>query len=94
MPAAGTSSTRDFIYTFSDINVEKGDHIRFQDINFSYDLLHSKYPWLPFEKVSLYGYINNIGIIWRTNHSGLDPDYSFQPYPASRTFSLGINLTL
>lgn len=94
MPAAGTSSTRDFIYTFSDINVEKGDHIRFQDINFSYDLLHSKYPWLPFDKVSLYGYINNIGIIWRANHSGLDPDYSFQPYPASRTFSLGINLTL
>jgi len=94
MPAAGTSSTRDFVYTFANINVERGDHIRFQDINFSYDLLRSKYPWLPFSKVSLYGYINNIGIIWRANHSGLDPDYSSQPYPASRTYSLGINLTL
>ena len=94
MPVAGTSSTRDFVYTFADINVEKGDHIRFQDINFSYDLLRSKYPWLPFSKVSLYGYINNIGILWRANHSGLDPDYSFQPYPASRTYSLGIHLTL
>jgi TonB-linked SusC/RagA family outer membrane protein len=94
MPAPGTSSTRDFIYTNSDIQVEKGDHIRFQDINFSYDLLRSKYQWLPFNKVSVYGYVNNIGILWRANKEKIDPDYVFQSYPASRTYSLGINITL
>ena len=93
-PAAGASSSRDFVYTFADILVEKGDHIRFQDINFSYDLQRSKYRWLPFNKVSVYSYINNIGIIWRANKHGLDPDYVFQPYPASQTYSLGINITL
>ena len=94
MPAAGASSSRDFVYSFSDILVEKGDHVRFQDINISYDLQRSKYRWLPFNKVSVYGYINNIGIIWRANRHGLDPDYVFQPYPASQTYSLGINITL
>ena len=94
MPAAGTSSTRDFVYSYADILVEKGDHIRFQDINFSYDLQRAHYRWLPFKKVSVYGYINNIGIIWRANRHGLDPDYVFQPYPASQTYSLGINITL
>jgi TonB-linked SusC/RagA family outer membrane protein len=94
MPAAGTTSNRDFVYTFADILVEKGDHIRFQDVNISYDLQRSKYPWLPFKNVSVYGYINNIGIIWRANRHGLDPDYVFQPYPASQSYSLGINITL
>uniref|UniRef100_UPI003216B355 SusC/RagA family TonB-linked outer membrane protein n=1 Tax=uncultured Draconibacterium sp. TaxID=1573823 RepID=UPI003216B355 len=94
MPTAGTSSSRDFMYTFADILIEKGDHIRFQDINFSYDLQQSQYHWLPFNKLSVYGYVNNIGILWRANKHKLDPDYVFQPYPASQTYSLGINITL
>lgn len=93
MPAVGTSSIRDFIYTNANINVEKGDHIRFQDINVSYDLLESKYAWLPFNKVTLYGYINNIGILWRANKGKIDPDYIYQSYPASQSYSFGINLS-
>lgn len=93
MPAARVSSTRDFVYTYADVLVEKGDHIRFQDINFSYDLQQSRHRWLPFNKVSVYGHINNIGIIWRANQYGLDPDYAFQPYPAPQTYSFGINIT-
>ena len=94
MPAAGTTSSRDFVYTFADILVEKGDHVRFQDVNISYDMQQSKYRWLPFNKVSVYSYFNNIGIIWRANRHGLDPDFVFQPYPASPTYSFGINITL
>jgi TonB-linked SusC/RagA family outer membrane protein len=93
MPAAGTTGSRDFVYSVADILVEKGDHIRFQDVNFSYDMRRSKYSWLPFDKVSVYGYINNIGIMWRANKQGLDPDYVFQPYPATQSYSLGINIT-
>lgn len=94
MPAAGASSSRDFIYTYADIQIEKGDHIRFQDINFSFDMQQSKYQWLPVSKLSIYGYINNLGIIWRANKEELDPDYIHRAYPASQTYSLGINLTL
>jgi len=92
MPAPGTSSTRDDVYTYSDILVEKGDHIRFQDINISYDLNRSRYNWLPFNKASIYGYINNIGIIWRANKDKLDPDYATHSYPAPRSFAIGIKV--
>jgi len=94
MPAGGTTSSRDFVYTYADILVEKGDHIRFQDVNVSYDLQRSKHRWLPFSKLSVYGYVNQIGIIWRANNHGLDPDYVFRSYPASQSYSLGINITL
>jgi TonB-linked SusC/RagA family outer membrane protein len=92
MPAPGTTSTRDLVYADSDILVEKGDHIRFQDINFSYELNRSRYNWLPFNKASVYGYINNIGILWRANKDKLDPDYEFQSYPAPRSFAIGIRV--
>ncbi len=92
MPPVGTSYVRDFIYTNSNILVEKGDHIRFQDINFSYELNQNKYKWLPFDQASIYGYINNIGIIWRANDDKIDPDYVFLPYPPPVTFSLGLKI--
>lgn len=92
MPVAGTSSTRDFIYTYSNILVNKGDNIRFQDINFSYDFDHDLYKWVPVKKLSLYGYINNIGIIWRANRDKIDPDYIFQLYPTPTTYSIGLKL--
>ncbi|MFA5848691.1 MAG: SusC/RagA family TonB-linked outer membrane protein [Bacteroidales bacterium] len=92
MPAPGTSSTRDVVYMYSDVLVEKGDHIRFQDINFSYDLNRSRYNWLPVNKASIYGYINNIGIIWRANKDKLDPDYATHSYPAPRSFAIGIKV--
>ena len=92
MPEPGANSTRDFVYANAGINVEKGNHIRFQDINLSYDLLKNRMDWLPFSKATVYGYINNIGIIWRADKSGIDPDYIYQSYPPSRTYSLGINI--
>lgn len=92
MPPAGTSSTRDFVYTYSNILVEKGDNIRFQDINFSYEFDHDLYKWIPFKKTSLYGYINNIGFIWRANKDKIDPDYIYQPYPTPTTYSIGLKI--
>ncbi|SDF45686.1 TonB-linked outer membrane protein, SusC/RagA family [Mucilaginibacter pineti] len=68
------SSTRDQFYQGSDINVEKGDHIRLQDISLSYNFNRSVYPKLPFSNLQLFMYANNIGILWKANQSGLDPD--------------------
>lgn len=91
-PVPGTTSSRDWVYLNSDLLVEKGDHIRFQDINLSYEFSSQKYRKLPFNSLKVYGYINNIGIIWRANKHKIDPDYIYQSYPATRTYSLGINV--
>ena len=86
---------RDAFYNNSSVLVERGDHIRLQDIAFSYDL-EEKYLTgkLPFKSLRLYTYINNIGILWKANKSGLDPDYvNNSGFPLTTTFSLGIKTT-
>lgn len=75
---------RDVFYGGSEVLVEKGDHVRFQDINISYQL----------KKVRISGIVNNLGIIWKANKSGLDPDYFSGGIPATTSFSLGFKTTL
>jgi TonB-linked SusC/RagA family outer membrane protein len=91
-PDPGTTSSRDLVYAYSDILVEKGDHIRFQDINISYEFTTQKYKKLPFSALKVYGYVNNIGILWRANKYKIDPDYIYQNYPTPRTYSLGVSV--
>jgi TonB-linked SusC/RagA family outer membrane protein len=90
-----SSPTRDSFYQYSEINVLKGDHVRLQDISLSYDIKKTSIPKLPFQNLKIYFYANNIGIIWRANKEGYDPD----AVPASldrstfvqpRTFAIGL----
>lgn len=84
-----SNPNRATFYRTSSILVEAGDHIRFQDIQLSYDL-HTR-RWAPKKlgQLQLYGYINNIGILWRANTFGIDPDYR-DGIPAPLSLSLGI----
>lgn len=85
------NSNRDDFYSKSSILIEKGDHIRLQDINLSYSL-DKKVGVL--KQLRLFANINNVGILWRANEFGLDPDYDTSSFPAPRTISFGINGTL
>jgi hypothetical protein len=38
-------------------------------------------------------YANNLGIIWKANHAGIDPDYISGSIPP-RTFAAGIKIDL
>jgi len=80
---------RDFFYQYSTILVEKGDHIRLQDVQLSYDLKRSAYPRLPVSSVRFYLYANNLGILWRANHARVDPDY-VTGLPNPRTLAIGM----
>lgn len=88
----GIGNRSDF-YTYSSVLVEKGDHIRLQDIRLSYHLDKSSVRKLPFTNISVYCYANNLGILWRSNNLGLDPDLggSYSGYPAPRTYAFGLN---
>ncbi|MBN9381550.1 MAG: SusC/RagA family TonB-linked outer membrane protein [Chitinophagaceae bacterium] len=89
---------RDVIYLYSTALVEKGDYIRLQDLQFSYDLTKKQFVKLPFEGIRFYLYAGNIGILWRANKSGIDPDAvplsNGFTYPNPRSFSAGIKLDL
>lgn len=79
---------RNTFYQNSEALVLPGDHIRFQDISLSY-----RFTFKPF-KLELYGYVDNIGIIWRKNKWGLDPEVNdyWGAYPVPRSYSLGARL--
>lgn len=68
------SETRDRFFQYAETNVERGDHIRLQDISIGYSFSqgHGKSFFLKNMQLSLYA--NNVGILWRANKSGLDPD--------------------
>ncbi|WEK18612.1 MAG: SusC/RagA family TonB-linked outer membrane protein [Candidatus Pedobacter colombiensis] len=93
------SNFRDLFYTSSPSTVGKGDHVRLQDASLSFDLDHSNWRTIPMKQLRLYLYANNIGIIWKANHFGLDPD--FVPGIGDRlatsmpmSFSIGIKASL
>lgn len=77
IPAVGNVQ-RDNIHRFSEILVEKGDHIRLQDIRFGYAWVSSNKPWIPLKNAELYGYANNLGILWKASKDPLDPDFRTQ----------------
>ncbi len=70
--------------------MEKADNIRLQDIRLGYTF--KKCPGLPFQDMNAFVYLNNVGIIWRANKSGLDPDYP-AGIPLVRTFTFGLSFT-
>jgi TonB-linked SusC/RagA family outer membrane protein len=83
---------RDSFFNNSDALATKGDHIRLQDITISYDMNSGFLLKRGIQSARLYAYVNNIGILWRANRQGLDPDVFLGAMPNPRTYSLGINL--
>lgn len=83
-------TNRDNFYQYSNVLVEKGDHIRLQDLRLGYSIGSLLPGSSSVKDIQLYFYANNIGIVWKANKVGLDPDYVLG-YPAPRTFSLGCN---
>ncbi|MBN8835739.1 MAG: SusC/RagA family TonB-linked outer membrane protein [Sphingobacteriia bacterium] len=88
-----SNSNRETFYNYSSVLVEKGDHIRLQDISVSYQfdskmLAANKL----FKSVQLYAYLNNLGLLWKANRSGLDPDYPSAGFPLPKTVAIGCRI--
>lgn len=81
---------RDEFYQYAEIQVEKGDHIRLRDLRIDYSLPLHKKSWIRF--CQIYAYVNNIGILWKANQSGIDPD-NITGYPSPRSWSIGIQFS-
>src|SRR5690606_32854688 len=76
------------VYIYSDILAVRGDHIRIQDISIDYQFNAPKLFGGRIKQLKCYLYSNNIGIIWKSNKAGIDPDNRL--LPAVRTYSVGV----
>ncbi|WP_165499764.1 SusC/RagA family TonB-linked outer membrane protein [Pedobacter frigidisoli] len=88
------NANRDMAYNYSDILIERGDHIRLQDINLSYDFALPKGGSKLFRSLRIFTYVNNLGILWSVNKLGLDPDYLTSAFANPRTYAFGIRAGL
>jgi TonB-dependent starch-binding outer membrane protein SusC len=87
-PAMGQ---RQNFYEYSEALIEKADHVRLQDIRLEYELNRRTFKALPIHVIRFYCYLNNIGILWRANEKGIDPDvFQVGSYPVPRTVSFGL----
>lgn len=75
---------RDDFYANSSVLVEKGDHIRLQDVRLSYDIGKKG---SGFKNASIYLYGSNLCLIWKANKKGLDPES--QLIPVQKNISIG-----
>ncbi|MFD2960155.1 MULTISPECIES: SusC/RagA family TonB-linked outer membrane protein [Olivibacter] len=85
-------SRRNTFYRYAEVLIEEADHIRLQDIRFGYTLPPSVTKRTGIKSISLFSYLNNLGIIWRKNKQGIDPDAGLYPAPFSCSFGVNINL--
>lgn len=83
-----TNNSRDNLYLNSEVLVEKGDHLRLQDIQLSYSLPGR----LKLRNMSFYLYANNLGILWKAASGSLDPDYATSAWPPPATLAAGMKL--
>ncbi|WP_162946574.1 SusC/RagA family TonB-linked outer membrane protein [Chitinophaga barathri] len=85
---------RDQFFQNSEVNLERGDHIRLQDIRLSYNL---KNAWkrIPFTSFQIYGYASNLNfLIWKSTDSDYDPDFPTNTLLPLRNYSFGVRIGL
>jgi TonB-linked SusC/RagA family outer membrane protein len=85
-------SGRDELYNGSEVLVFRADHIRLQSVNLSYELIGGKSK-SKIKTLSFYANAANLGILWRANKAGLDPEYNgINVLLPPKTFSVGTRI--
>lgn len=84
---------RDNFYMYSSELVERGDHVRFQDISITYNFHHIRCLDKFIKRSVLNLNLSNLGLLWKKNSRGLDPDY-FRSSPPSKVYSVGLKVEL
>ncbi|MFN0290150.1 SusC/RagA family TonB-linked outer membrane protein [Pedobacter helvus] len=83
------NTNRNGFYRGSEVLVEKGDHIRLQDLRIGYDVRLNKQSRVRY--LNLYAYANNIGILWKSTKTNIDPDFITNRFVNPTTYALGVN---
>ncbi len=90
VPSAGDYDTYlNHLYQYSSALMVKGAHVRLQNIKLGYTFT----PKARFVRsMQLYANMQHLGIIWRANDEGLDPDYHAWSAPPSMVSTIGLSV--
>lgn len=85
-------ANREAFYINSEATTANAGHVRLQFVSLAYELNKTQWKALPLRSVQLYFNAANLGILWRANKEGLDPE--FADIPPVKTFSVGLRTAL
>jgi hypothetical protein len=85
-------SSRDSFYTYSEATIISGDHVRLQYVGLGYVFTKARFAKLPFQNITLRAVANNLGLLWKRNNAGVDPDYPNAIPSKTYSFNLQFNL--
>jgi len=74
------NQTRDAFYAGSEALVEHADHVRLQYVTLSYSFSEKRLKRIGINHLSVFLNANNLGIIWRANQQGIDPETIYSGY--------------
>jgi hypothetical protein len=87
------NTSRDEFYQNSSVLVCKGDQLRWQDLRLDYILKPGNKAGHAIYQLDVYVYVSGVGIIWRSNRFGIDPDAAvYGTIPVSRIYSIGMRM--
>ena len=87
------NESRDVFYNGQSSLVERGDHIRLQYLNLNYNL-PKRILGTAVKQANIYVNVANLGILWRANEQGIDPEYSGNTsLPIEKTLAFGCKLS-
>lgn len=79
-------------YNYSEALVTQGGAIRLQDIRLGFHLPQSFVRGAGIRSFRLQAHVRNLGVLWKANKEGIDPDYVGADYVVPRSFSLGLQM--
>lgn len=80
-------ANRDNFYNRSSAMIEKGDHVRLEDIHLGYNFPMNN---SSISSLRLFTYISNLGVLWKANSANIDPYYNNIPL-GKPFYSFGVN---
>src|SRR5690606_18148959 len=87
------NGNRDLIYTHSTVLIERGDHIRIQQLSLSYGFKPRSMTRRWFDRLELTLMVSNFGTLWTMNESGIDPDRHSLLMQPSKNYTVKMNLS-
>lgn len=89
------NNNRDSFYSGSSVLIEKADNIRLEYVMLSYSLNESLTRKLGMKNLNVFLNASNLGVIWRANKLGLDPEYqNANTLLPSKSFSIGLRANI
>lgn len=84
-------ANRDNFYRYSETLVERGDHIRLEDLNVTYRIAPGTQKRI-FNSIRVFAYLSNMGVLWALNRMDIDPYFNNVPR-AGLSVAIGANMT-